>query len=120
MTLLERLEALTGPCRECDALIGVALGWFKSEPNKGWPEKVDYIDIRGGQITYPGSGFDQLVPAYTASIDAAMTLVPEGCDKWAVSGRNAATVNERHAVVQWSYAATPAIALCIAALKVRQ
>lgn len=72
--LSERVERLEGPDREIDCLIGVAVGWFVTEPNKGWPDRMDYIDIRGGTKSYPGGGFDQLVPKFSASLDAAMSL----------------------------------------------
>ena len=124
--LIARLEALEAPCRECDCLIGVALGWFITEPNKGWPDQLDYIDVRNECWYYPGGGFDQLVPRFTASIDAAMTLVPEGSEwnieKWAKNG-----VYTKHAKASaWvpgaerAYAVTPAIALCIAALRAQE
>ena len=91
--LITRLEALTGPDREVDL------------------HMMRYVENIGGD---PAKALH-----YTASLDAAMTLVPEGCDKWAVSGRNAATVGKDRQPIRWSYAATPAIALCIAALKAR-
>jgi hypothetical protein len=52
-------------------------------------------------------------PAYTASIDAALTLVPEGAG-FALMGRAAKVGRET------SKGATTAIALCIAALKARK
>lgn len=61
-------------------------------------------------------------PNYSTSIDAALTLVPKGHDKWAISGRNAAVVQSSNKEVthaDWTYAATPALALCAAALKAR-
>ncbi len=53
------------------------------------------------------------VPDYTGSVDAALTLVPEGCG-WLAMG-NAAKVGRCPA-----HGATPAIALCIAALRARE
>lgn len=70
MTLINQIEAASGPSRELDCAIGVAVGWFETAPNKGWPDQLDYIDIRGEFRSYPGHGFDQLVPRFTASIDA--------------------------------------------------
>ena len=120
--LIGRLEALEAPCRECDCLIGVALGWFITEPNKGWPDQLDYIDVRNECWYYPGGGFDQLVPRFTASLDAAMTLVPEGSD-WLRKGFSEMSVvlddpNDK----MWArhidgHHKHPAIALCIAALR---
>jgi len=51
---------------------------------------------------------------------AAMMLVPEGYPKWAVTGRNSATIGRKVTedansnVLDWSYAATPALALIAA------
>ena len=76
--LIKRLGALNAPCRESDCLIGIALGWFVTEPNKGWPDRFDYIDVRGGYRSYPGGGFDQLVPEFTDSLDVALRLPSKG------------------------------------------
>lgn len=54
LRLAERVEAAEGPDRELDREICLAL--------------------RSGRWISPGA-----VPAYTSSLDAAMTLVPEGC-----------------------------------------
>jgi hypothetical protein len=60
-----------------------------------------------------------------ASLDAAMTLVPEGCD-WLINGRyNFAQVWEaketgRDGSWKCERAATPALALCAAALRARE
>src|SRR5688572_19992568 len=79
LKLAARCEAAEGADRELDCLIGVAIGRFFTQPNKGWPERLDYCERRedGGEV-HPGHGFDQLVPRFTASLDAAMTLLPEG------------------------------------------
>lgn len=57
---------------------------------------------------------------YTTSLDAALTLVPEGCqwglEVWGENGGNAAWVMPPHGHPS-RYAATPALAICIAALK---
>jgi hypothetical protein len=54
----------------------------------------------------------QPLPMFTASLDAAVTLVPEGCG-WMVMS-SAAKVG-----VWPSHGATPALALCAAALRAR-
>jgi hypothetical protein len=73
------------------------------------------------QETYWGPVYDKRVrnpiPHYTASLDAAMTLVPEGADvAWQSHGGPGpmalVTPNER-----FTRAATPALALCAAALR---
>lgn len=57
LALAERVEALTGPDRETDYRIAK---WRSGA--KGSHLKIE-----------------QVPPLYTASLDAAMTLVPEGC-----------------------------------------
>lgn len=113
--LIERLEKATGPDRELD----LAIGQLLPPPH---PFSLSIEQQRGGKPP---------VPAFTASIDAALTLVPEGWD-WRVSGpdwhdgrrnmhfgharqyrkagdwRRDAEGNARHT--------RPAIALCIAIL----
>jgi hypothetical protein len=56
--LIARLEAATGPDRELDAVIALAVG----------------LDIGRSRA----HSQDSRVPAYTASIGAALTLVPNG------------------------------------------
>ena len=95
--LIAALEKATGPSRMLDREICEAR---KIEPPAGM------------------YGFDR----YTSSIDAALTLVPDGCgwcadalpprDPWAQIVKGGATTAASHG-------ATAAIALCIAALKAR-
>lgn len=104
--LIERLAKATGPDRELDAAIA----------------------YRCTKAASAVMGF----PSYTSSIDAALTLVPEGWH-WEVSDSPKefparAGVSPVAPVDEWvcsdtggqdASAATPAIALCIAALKAR-
>lgn len=97
--IIERLEKATGPDRNLDAMIH----WLMKDG--------------------VGVGATQDAPAYTGSLDAAMTLVPEGCEVDLQTRRRYA------AIADWrgrDYglplgtsidAATPILALCIAALK---
>jgi hypothetical protein len=66
--LADRCEAATGADRELDAL---AFGLCVALPRTGFI----CADERPGA---PG-GIADHVPRYSASLDAAMTLVPEGC-----------------------------------------
>jgi hypothetical protein len=108
LALAERVEQATGPCRNLDNSIRLA--------------------------TNGGCAFDE-DPAYTASLDAAMTLVPEGWN-WMAGNRNQpkarAYVNngelhfegvtaQRNPRLRWCevVAATPALALTAAALRAR-
>lgn len=114
--LIRRLEEATGPSKELDREIALA-----SYPN----EAGIWIDCD-----------------YTASLDAAVALVPEGWT-WTVTSKKGRAIahmcadyDDDDAPVIWSrrplgrrptqaereacYVATPALALVIAALKARQ
>jgi hypothetical protein len=125
--LAERVMALTGPCRETDTMIALKVGWKFA--NGAWHDPSTVADSRlrkVGLIHYPSSP----EPAFTASIDAAKTLVPEGY-WWTVGhvmgpqpcNQNMfwATCHPRDA--KWPYtrpiAATPAQALTAAALRAK-
>lgn len=69
--LIKRLEEATGPSRELDAEIAVASGGYFFGDGE-----LCYRD--GETIVHPGHGGIDLAPKYTSSIDAALTLVPEG------------------------------------------
>ena len=71
MTLSDRVAALTGPNREVDALIAIALGLVPD----GAFRPCAAEDI--GTFATGSYGFWSCAP-YTASMDAAMSLVPEG------------------------------------------
>ncbi len=118
--LIARLEAATGPCRELDAQIAMAAGIA--------PAVAFRPCVSPDPGTFGIGAYDTWVaPLYTASVDAALMLVPEG---WCpLIGQN---VHHRHwsCLVQrvrgsgdidsrHNNAPTPAIALCIAALKAR-
>jgi len=110
--LIARLERATWPDRELDARIIYAL-----RPRMALLGTVD---------DYLATGVSGSVPAYTASIDAAMTLKPAGW-AWRI-GQAEHSDLEPFALVYSSVAAScfaeakhphAAIALCIAALKAR-
>jgi len=68
--LAARVEALTGPCRETDAEIAPLAGFY-----------IGHIRSLGDVwMNTEGDVWD--LPAFTASLDAAMSLVPRG---WIVS-----------------------------------
>jgi hypothetical protein len=99
--LLARVLAGTGPDRELDAEIDLYLL---------------EAGLRGQRFSIP---FD--APPYTASLDAAITLVPEGWT-WARfhSGVfECAVLDERRVLFARGDAATPARALIAACLKAR-
>lgn len=97
--LIERLEKATGPDREIDHDIRKTV--------EGWHENTRLTQV----------------PLYTTSIDAALTLVPEGVH-WQLRTSEVPgwfTSCWGDFGVTWAQysAASPAIALCIAALKAR-
>ena len=73
--LADKIEALEGPSREVDVEIALASGSFRSDRNQRGPVIVRIND--DGSEAWPGYGGAQLVPTYTASLDAAMTLADE-------------------------------------------
>lgn len=114
--LIERLEAATGPDRELDAAIAEAVGHTV---------KYDKADLRDTTPWYqPVPDYSwQPVPQFSASIDAALTLVPEGLNyELTTTGyKPGATVcgNILTGPHEGAYAATPALAICIAALRAK-
>jgi hypothetical protein len=129
--LIERLQSATGPVRELDGLIYGYLNGLKrndctfileidgerfqfEHPTERHPVGPAALYVRGYKV-----------PEYTASLDAAVKLVPDDMP-WDIGGNTAcpyATVwnadktcpHERYQVL----ADTPALALCIAALRAR-
>ena len=114
--LIERIEALEGPDREVDRLVGRAAGW-RHVPSG----KYDWMKPSGMYCTIG-------LPPFTASLDAAMTLVPEGWSGLLGFRGTHDYIEERgHAHIQtivgekeaYAEASTPALALCAAALRAR-
>ena len=93
--LATRIEQAEGPSRELDAEIATIFGWTPAH--------------------------DLVCPAYTASLDAAMTLVPDGTNVHAVILDKGLTRIELNGTTKYLKvdAATPALALCAAALRAR-
>lgn len=135
--LIERLVALKGPDRELDWAIAIAIGLVEIRFDEGNQVERAYLVTDKPIMRYLGSEGQYKwhdLPHFTASLDAALTLVPEGWD-WRVSGpdwenhervshfahvreyqgmsspKRDAEGDARHSV--------PAIALCIAALRAR-
>lgn len=111
-SLIERLEKAPGPSRELDKEIAESCGWERNEDDF-WRHKDRYWAREA--FDYP--------PNFTSSIDAALTLVPQKYD-WYLhmidEVYNACvgpigTFSGTSSVI----GATPAIALCIAALRAR-
>jgi hypothetical protein len=96
LELAERCEAATGPDRELDAEIAQVVG----------AQPVMICDT-GNVLIYQ---------SFTASLDAAMTLVPEG-RRWLLQ---TLMTGKYRAEADWNgsgQGSTPALALCAAALR---
>lgn len=124
LKLAERVEALSGPDREVEARIWCALNGKKYVGH--WREydgpntRVEYIEPP--KRTPLASSTVAL--RWTASLDAAMTLVPKGW-AWSVLDRRTTGYSKPNGQC-WTKedrstlhgdAATPALALCAAALR---
>lgn len=125
-SLIDRVEAAEGPDRELDAAIWLLVtpGATRRESRfmhraSGKEQVIDETREANGRLI--------VVLAYTASIDAAMTLVP---DLGEIDGRRFDLYNfEKHATARVysdedtdrkATAATPALALVAACLRARQ
>ena len=130
--LITKLEAATEGSRELDEKVLRAVGWFTTDEDApGYPDGTLTIwhKPNGEALTI------LRLPQPTRSIDAALTLVPEGwlwsvhkgCDHYGMPidqslERYSAEVGEclERMRAKWYWAATPALALNIAVLKARQ
>lgn len=143
-TLIERLEKATGPSRELDGLIGRSLETMPTatfETKAPFPSLEGMYWVLGRKDSESGpheERWSKNPPRYTASIDVALTLVPEGW-RWQTSNRapkpqaGRAFIHNDQPISTGlgglcpnpkyegheTTAATPAIALCIAALRAR-
>jgi hypothetical protein len=115
LALADRVEKLTGPDRATDGAIwaavqGVELLIFEKPPSSG--EVLSYR----GSLNHPDWAG---VGPYTASLDAAMTLVPEGL-VWDVTSTGTAWVDlTGSGEIEIARAKSPALALTAACLRAR-
>jgi len=127
LALAERCEQAAGPDRELDVAIALACGIVTSREgdcfygHKYYSVMVLDYDYDDTEYRAPE------LPSYTASLDAAITLVPEGWG-WAVSTTLAGLPCAyghppgNGLAVSWiddTPAATPALAMCAFALRAR-
>ena len=114
--LIEKLEAATEGSRELDYAIAEKTGWqFHGEE-----EFKEY----GLNWKNPADGEWEQLTWWTTSLDAALTLVPDGWG-WTIESDGIAAVRSPESegddeLAVWGLTAngTPALAVCIAALKV--
>ena len=119
LKLAARCEAATGPDREIDAAIaatarhGTEHTWAYGYP--AWLAASD------GRVHLAKNGPSFAAPAYTASLDAAMTLRPKGWDWQYSSATGTARVwlGDGRVHNSTGNAATPELALCAAALRAK-
>ncbi|PKQ00191.1 MAG: hypothetical protein CVT74_05040 [Alphaproteobacteria bacterium HGW-Alphaproteobacteria-13] len=135
--LIDTIETACEPSRDIDVAIALAQPetFFNAGPRwDGDRDCIGQINTDGSR-SMPGNSWDMLVPAYTFSLDAAVELVPEGRGWIAGWGQTRAdepmggariTRNARfvghdanYDMIAEAEAATPALALCAAALKAR-
>jgi len=119
LALAARCEAATGADRELDLDVALAGGLISKPVERGcWVDPGECID--GDKE--PGSG-TFVAPAYSASLDAAMTLVPEGWRVWAVredeTGWWCGLSPDGGNVVVGGWAPTPSFALALTAACLR-
>jgi len=123
--LAVRCEALAGPDREVDVCVFRAIGA---------PVPFQFANLMVA-LTYDEAERCYTVPvgdmrcryeppAYTASLDDAMSLVPDGCDWLRKDFGTMTIVREGKLEKDWARhtdgkGATPALALCSAALRAR-
>lgn len=131
LRLAERVEAATAPDRELDARIAVAIysDSGHADPRDNTHARFPSPSDECAPGTYWISAFSGLslrtADPFTASLDAAMTLVPEGWD-WSAGtlgngkgGHSFMRPAGRHYPRVEVDAATPALALTAASLRAR-
>lgn len=85
--LAERCEKLTGPCRETDILIGYAVDLKGDDQRLTFRRSLDVCGME--QMLRMGESHQNIwrheLPRYTASLNAAMTLLPPN-HRWLMNG----------------------------------
>jgi hypothetical protein len=130
LELAERCEAATGPDRELDGLIEVARDPMRevilyNEPGP-FPQKAVRGPIKDLLLTGEDLAYYIFAPRYTASLDAAMTLVPSGwaksleeitCDDASLIAQATVWQGDRPKEAGAENSVSLALALCAAALR---
>ncbi|ASP90808.1 hypothetical protein [Sinorhizobium meliloti] len=116
--LIHELESASEPSRETDAKIALLFGWQRRvETSEGATKsrRVSWIN--------PASGENRL-PAFTFSVDAALELLELVAEKshggvsWIVN-EVGVTCTVKVDEGPYYHAATPALAICVAALDIK-
>ena len=125
--LLARVQEGSGEDRELDVEIAKAFGWI-DRYNEWWPPEIVKLARKRKRAIYNYKMYSLIqMRRYTASLDAALTLVPEGWS-WHSALRTYLTPfratgsvwqeGQQYALFN-ADAATPARALIVACLKAR-
>lgn len=123
-SLAARIEALDGPDRDVDYEVAFAFGWeFRCATHWGYRSPHWWLGGKTGAELGLVSHVQGECPHFTKSIDAAMTLVP---DDWSMSlhfgpwiAGNVQAINPVTAEEFRIDAATPALAICAAAMRAK-
>jgi hypothetical protein len=121
LDLAARVEGLTGPCRETDCLI------FEMGHRLLTPARRGTIDGEptGQYFGLNGDLLPECAPTYTASLDAAMTLVPEGLTRLVRDGSESDCTGDNRPYANIgretgeAHAATMELAVVAASLRAR-
>jgi hypothetical protein len=121
LKLAERCEAATGHDRELDVELAVVAGLIRDpEFERGYfygaGNNCDYVLERGD---YDHGNNAPELPYYTASLDAAMTLVPDGAKVTTQTFGGPGPMALVEPNERFASGSTLALALCAAALKAR-
>jgi len=112
LALAERAEALDGPDRGVDADIELAIGNWSPEHHEAWNRYQECGERDNPPFTAPCPPRH-----FTHSLDAALSLVPEGMRATISTHSPAAACIGPSQSQAWTYAVTPALALTAAALR---
>ncbi len=122
LELAKRVEALDGPDREVDALI-----WALVEPQEhdrrcsfDGMKYAGHVHTKTEKKAHIKRLAEYNAPAFTASLDAAMTLVPEGYQFCVTNGNGAWVRKSAHFPTIHGDNKHPALALVAAALRAKE
>lgn len=76
--LADEVERLEGPSREMDQRIALASGWLRLTPSECRNRGGGWVDGNERYTQNDGRTIRNAPPPYTASLDAAAGLMPEG------------------------------------------
>lgn len=124
--LIVRLESVTGPDRELDYLILQAINPEQfARYDAAAKSMLTYLTENGLANRAEAGRRDAFFscPRFTASLDAAASLVTDGMrwgvGTWSDNFANVGEADNGRVLAKCEPAATPILALCIAALKAR-